>query len=201
MIARINIVVVTAVVAMFVAGTAHADTLVNIDATTVTPNNFTTAESGGDNLWRVRDETGNGFLGDDIIEAHETEDAPELTMTVDVTADLEGPGLYDVFLRFVMPASFGQDNHGAAGAIGSDPLIEFVGGPSGGATQIAPFGPWNAYEGDLGTVFSSSTISVRMDHSGPQRNWLESVRFSLIPEPTTLGLTAVGALLMLRRRR
>ena len=199
MISRMNLLVVVGLLAILLARPVSAERLINVDPTTAAPPSaWAGSENETDNLWDMRDEgTGSVLVNDDLPQAYAREDAPMLTLTVDVNADLDGPGTYDVWIRFPIPSVWGLDNSGVAAAIGDAALANFDGN---NASLIDDTTGWHLYEAHLGQVTSSTTIDVKIDQFGTNRTLPDSVRF-MIPEPATLGLTVMGALLMLRRRR
>ena len=198
---RTNLLVVIGAVAMLLAGPASAERLINIHYDTIPPLSAwrtVLPDHEGDNLWDVRDETGNPlFLNEDLAQAYPGENAPELTITVDVNADLDGPGTYEVYVAFAsVPGAWGPGAAGVAAAIDAAALVNY---DDSNSAEIGLDGPWGLYEAFVGQVTSSTTFDVRIDQFGPQRTMPDYVR--IIPEPATLGLSVMGALLMLRRRR
>ena len=175
---------------------AQADTFINVGPGTVSPDDFLSGENAGDNRWDHRAE--GGFFSDDLAQGYSSENPPELTLTADVNADLEGPGLYDVFVQFGRPTSFALDASGVSAAIGVAALVDYDGNS---APSVGTNGPWTIHEASLGSVNSSGTIDVRMDQHGTDRSWIDSVRFEMVPEPSSLLLLLVGAVALMSARR
>lgn len=185
-------VVAALLTAVTVRGQSSGGTLINVDETTTTPTNAwkypPVPDNGGDNLWDQRDETGSPlFFNENLGQAYAGETAPQLTMTVDVVDDLEGPGVYDVYVRFAGIVPWGPAAVGVAAGLGSGTLSNYDGNNS---FLVNTADPWELYEAYIGRAGSFDTIVVRLDQYGAQRSMPDAVVFQQAEVSLANGLVA-----------
>jgi len=198
------------VVSMF-AATASAVVLVNVDSsTTVGPWG---GDSNGDDAFFARAEA-FGNLNNDLGEAHPGNEGAELSLTVNAVSDLEGLGLYNVYVHYATIYVPGHATFGVHTASGIEASLidnqNYFGYDGTDGTIIADGNPWFLREVLLGQVAATSgapDITVYLRSGGvvnityQERTLADAVKFELVPESTTVVLLGFGALTLIRRRR
>ncbi|NLX20500.1 MAG: hypothetical protein GXY55_02355 [Phycisphaerae bacterium] len=142
--------------------------------------------NGGDNLWAVCN-VWDSSLGLDSFSAI-GEPAPTITTTV---TGLDPAGMYDVYLLFNA-----YDGASIQGAIAGNAL-ELCTFANSTNTGFVPFTGFALLEHRLGTV-SGSSFAVDIAPHGPESYYV-GLSYVAVPEPVSLVLLALGALLLRRK--
>jgi hypothetical protein len=177
--------------------------------------------ANNDGLWRFRGSQGNGGIFEATGSTAEVEDAVEILTTITGLSD----GTYNIY-AFFLSSSASSDNWNikaglTTGLSASDVFRQndtqsLTSGTLGIASSGLTFsgtppevliGPRTLLYGLVGqaVVSGGGSVGVFIDDlpadASATRTWYDGVGYELVPEPSSSLLGALGALMLLRRRR